>query len=283
MPGKVYLVGAGPGDPDLLTLKALKVLKSADVVLHDALIGPEVLAYIPRSAQVQNVGKRCGQNSTPQEEINRLLVNYARLGLEVVRLKGGDPLIFGRGGEEIEALRQAGIDFEIVPGITAAFAAAAAANMPLTHRKVSSALIFLTSHHSKQGANDSWPRHIPANATVVIYMPGRDAGQISEKLRQAGLSGATPCVIISQAASPSERAFKTSVGALPSAPPLPAPSLLVVGEVARLAEHASLYPEMWLEGAPANEFSSLITEAGLLASGQGHSGHLYSREQEPTE
>ena len=135
MPGKVYLVGAGPGDPELLTLKALRVLKAADVVLHDALIGAEILALVPHRAILENVGKRCGRKSALQQDINQSLINYARLDLQVVRLKGGDPLIFGRCGEEIEALRQGGIDFEIVPGITAALGAAASAHIAISLRR----------------------------------------------------------------------------------------------------------------------------------------------------
>jgi uroporphyrin-III C-methyltransferase len=141
MTGKVYLVGAGPGDPDLLTLKAFKLLKSADVVLHDDLIGPEILAFIPSSTDVHNVGKRFGRKSVCQSEIHTLMIQNALLGLQVVRMKSGDPLIFGRAGEEIDALRKAGIEFEIVPGVTAAFGAAASAQIPLTHRQVSSAVV----------------------------------------------------------------------------------------------------------------------------------------------
>src|SRR5216684_6437682 len=172
MRGKVYLVGAGPGDPELLTLKALKLLRSAEVVLHDDLIGPEILAFIPSSTPRHNVGKRCGRKSISQQEINRLLVQKALLGLRVVRLKSGDPLIFGRAGEEIEALRKANIEFEIVPGITAALGAAANAQIPLTHRQVSSALIFLTSHHSSSAEPGDWAPCVAPNATFVIYMPG---------------------------------------------------------------------------------------------------------------
>src|SRR5713226_2799671 len=161
MTGKVYLVGAGPGDPELLTLKALKLLRLADVVLPDELIGPEILASVPSSAQVHNVGKRCGRKSITQEEINALLVNHALLGLQVVRLKGGDPLIFGRGGEEMEALRKANIDFEIVPGVTAALGAAANAQIPLTHRQVASAIVLVTGHLAGSDQFADWPARIP--------------------------------------------------------------------------------------------------------------------------
>ena len=144
MTGKVYLVGAGPGDPELLTLKALKLLKSADVVFHDDLIRPEILSLVPSSTLLHNVGKRFGNKRISQEEINALMIQNALLGLQVVRLKSGDPLIFGRAGEEIEALRRASIEFEIVPGITAALGAAANAQIPLTHRNAASAIVLVT-------------------------------------------------------------------------------------------------------------------------------------------
>ncbi len=246
MTGKVYLVGAGPGDPELLTLKALRILKTADVVLHDELIGPEVLAFVSSSVQVHNVGKRCGRKSVSQEEINALLVNHALLGLQVVRLKGGDPFIFGRGGEEIEALRKANIDFEIVPGVTAALGAAAAAQIPLTHRQVSSALIFLTSHHSNSAEPGDWPAEISPKSTLVIYMPGYDYKSTARRLLAVGLEKTTPCAIISQATSHAERVYRTTVEDLTLAPRLPAPTLLVVGGVVRFAEHASLREEFAL-------------------------------------
>src|SRR5713226_7286540 len=258
MTGKVYLVGAGPGDPELLTLKALKLLRLADVVLHDELIGPEILASVPSSAQVHNVGKRCGRQSITQEEINTLLVDHALLGLQVVRLKGGDPLIFGRGGEEIEALRKANIDVEIVPGVTAALGAAAAAQIPLTHRQVSSALVFLTSHHSNSAEPGDWTPYVSPNTTLVIYMPGYDYESTARKLLAAGLKKTTPCAIISHATSQEERVHRTTVKDLPLAPRLPAPTLLVLGEVVRFAEHASLRREFAL---PDLERSNVLVAA----------------------
>ncbi len=201
MTGKVYLVGAGPGDPELLTLKALKLLKSADVVLHDDLIGPEILGFIPSSTQLHSVGKRCGRKSISQQEINALMVQNALLGLQVVRLKGGDPLIFGRAGEEIEALRKANIEFEIVPGITAALGAAAHTQIPLTQRQVSSALVLVTGHHAGSDEFADWPAKIPNDATVVVYMPGYDYRRTAQQLLRAGLQGHTACAIISQATS----------------------------------------------------------------------------------
>src|SRR5450631_3137591 len=148
MRGKVYLVGAGPGDPELLTVKALRLLRTAEAVLHDDLVAPEILKLIPSSAQIYNVGKRCGKKKILQGEINCLMVALAASGLRVVRLKGGDPLIFGRAGEEIEALRANKIPFEIVPGVTSAMGAAAAAQIPMTHRRSSSAVVFITAHQA---------------------------------------------------------------------------------------------------------------------------------------
>jgi uroporphyrin-III C-methyltransferase len=238
--GKVTLVGAGPGDPELLTLKAAKALRSADVVLHDELVSKEILALIPSRAQLVNVGKRCGQKSARQEDINRLLIEYALMDLNVVRLKGGDPFIFGRGGEELEALRAAGIEAEIIPGITAALGAAAGVQIPLTHRADSSTLILVTgsSKHSDHIAN--WPDRLASNATIVIYMPGHDLGLLEERLLSSGISPATPCALISGATTSAEQIHVTTVANLVIAPRLPAPRLLVIGEVVRFADHRLL-------------------------------------------
>jgi uroporphyrin-III C-methyltransferase/precorrin-2 dehydrogenase/sirohydrochlorin ferrochelatase len=238
--GKVFLVGAGPGDVELLTIKALNVLQSAEVVLHDELVGRDILALIPETAEVHNVGKRSGQKSARQEHINALLIEYATQGYRVVRLKGGDPLLFGRAGEEIEALRKADVEFEIVPGVTAALAAAASAQIPLTHREVSSALMVLTSHHSKFADADPWPEHIPTNVTLVVYMPGYAYEATKAKLLKAGLSHRTPCAVISKATSTEEQVFRTTIADLHNAPKLPSPTLLVVGDVVRFADHATL-------------------------------------------
>jgi uroporphyrin-III C-methyltransferase len=236
MPGKVYLVGAGPGDPELLTLRAVKLLRTSDVVLHDDLIGPKILAFVPSTTRLQNVGKRCGRPGISQPEINSLLVQNALLGLQVVRLKGGDPLIFGRAGEEIEALRAAAIDFEIVPGITAALGAAAAAQIPLTHRKLSSAIHLITNHHAQE--SEGLPSSIGPDATIVIYMPGHDYAQTARNLLRAGLNCTTPCVIVARASHRDQQIYQTTLRELPSTPHLPAPTLLVVGEVVRFARPA---------------------------------------------
>jgi uroporphyrin-III C-methyltransferase len=233
--GKVSLVGAGPGDPELLTLKAAKALHSADVVLHDELVSPEILALIPSRAQLINVGKRAGQENAPQEQINRLLVDHALLGLQVVRLKGGDPFIFGRGGEELEELRRAGIDTEVVPGVTAALGAAAGLQLPLTHRDISSTLILVTGSSQKTEHINNWPEKLPSNATVVVYMPGSDLATLKQRLLASGVSPETPCAIISNATTEYEQAHVTTVAGLSGSPRLAAPRMLVVGEVVRFA------------------------------------------------
>jgi uroporphyrin-III C-methyltransferase len=238
MSGKVYLVGAGPGDPELLTLKALRLMKTADVVLHDELVGAEILAFIPATAKLHNVGKRSGKRSTVQTEIHTLLVQYALMGLQVVRLKGGDPLVFGRVGEEIEALRNANIDFEIVPGVTAALGAAAYTQIPLTHRQLASSFIVLTGHRSSAD-NSDWPASIPSSTTVVVYMPGYDYAGTASHLQAIGVKATTPCAIISRATLNDQQSFQTTLQDLPSAPQLPSPTLLVVGEVVGLAKISS--------------------------------------------
>jgi uroporphyrin-III C-methyltransferase len=238
--GKVFLVGAGPGDPDLLTLKAAKVLRSADVVLHDDLVGAGILALIPHTAKLIDVGKRCGRASTPQEEINRLLVQNALLGLQVVRLKGGDPFIFGRGGEEVQALRHAGIEVEIIPGITAALGAAASTQIPLTHRELSSTLILVTGSSRESNHIANWPDRLPSNATIVVYMPGHDLRALQARLMNAGVAGEVPCAVVSSATNESEQVHITSVAKLAEAPQLRAPRLVVVGEVVRLADPVRL-------------------------------------------
>ena len=241
--GKVYLVGAGPGDPELLTLKAARILRSAEVVLHDDLVGAGVLELVPKTAQLHNVGKRCGRKSMSQTEINALLVELASLGSDVVRLKGGDPLIFGRAGEELEALREAGIAVEIIPGVSSALAAAAAAQIPVTHRELASSIVFLAGHHAKGQSSDGVIERLSRKTTYAVYMPGYGYAAMSDRLVAAGLSTETPCAIVSQVATPGERVYRTTLGKLTTAPQLPAPTLLFVGEVVRMAAHATLESE----------------------------------------
>jgi uroporphyrin-III C-methyltransferase len=241
--GKVYLVGAGPGDPELLTLKALRLLRTADAVLHDDLVAPEILNLISPAAQVHNVGKRCGKKKILQQEIHFLMIALAGSGLRVVRLKSGDPLIFGRAGEEMEALRRAGIAYEVVPGVTSAFAAAAATGIPLTHRRASSALVFITAHQAPESETANWSKLAVSGATLVFYMPGHDYRDLATRLRSAGLAPETPCAIISRATTKHQRTHCTTIADLHRTPELPAPTLLVVGEVVRFADPAELAQE----------------------------------------
>src|SRR6266403_887127 len=269
MKGKVYLVGAGPGDPDLLTLKALRLLRAAEVVLHDDLVAPEILKLIPATAQIHNVGKRCGKKKILQGEINDLMVTLAASGLRVVRLKGGDPLIFGRAGEEIETLRRNNIPFEIVPGVTSAMGAAAAAQIPLTHRRASSALVLITAHkasdkNAAEKDGSDWSKFVASGATLVIYMPGQNYSDIAKRLTAAGLAGETPCAVISRASTKQQRTHRTTVLDLHRAPQLAAPTLLVVGEVVRLADpstigEAFIQPGTWSENSsfPATLFENI--------------------------
>ena len=239
MNGKVYLVGAGPGDPDLLTVKALRLLRSADVVLYDDLVAPEILKLIPPSADVRNVGKRSGSKAIRQEEINFLMVTLAASGLQVVRLKSGDPLIFGRAGEEIEALRRANIEYEIVPGVTSALGAAAAAGIPLTHRRAASTVVIAVGQRADEDSASDWKELATRNSTLVIYMPGSNYAEISRRLTAAGFTPETPCAIISRATTPQQQIHSTTVSQLARAPKLPAPTLLFVGDVVRLADRIS--------------------------------------------
>ena len=229
VPGTVYLVGAGPGDPELLTLKAARHLAGADVVLHDDLVPAAVLEHAAR-AIVINVGKRCGHKNISQEQIDAMMVDYARRGLSVIRLKSGDPLVFGRAGEEMDALRAAGIPFEVVPGITAAFAAAAALQRPLTDRRNASSISFSSGHHAPDSSLE--PASL-AGATRVIYMPGRNLARITTQLRSEGLPASVPCVVISRAAQPDQQIQRTTLSELDRIVPGPAPAILLVGEALR--------------------------------------------------
>jgi len=240
MKGKVYLVGAGPGDPELLTVRALRLLQSAEAVLYDDLVSPEILSLIPFTAEQHNVGKRCGRKSVQQEEVNFLMIALAETGRQVIRLKSGDPLIFGRAGEEIEALRKAGIACEVVPGITSALGAAAAARIPLTHRRVASSVVLLTAQQASGSKAAEWEKLVASGSTLVIYMPGRNYGEIRSKLRSAGLLEETPCALISRATTPRQRIHRTRIGELHHTPHLDSPMLLVVGEVVRLADSSVL-------------------------------------------
>jgi uroporphyrin-III C-methyltransferase len=261
MTGKVYLVGAGPGDPELLTLKAARILADADVVLYDALVSKGVLALVSRGAQLIDVGKRAGKKLLTQEEINSLLISYAKKNNVVARLKGGDPLLFGRAGEEIESLRKAQVDFEIVPGITAAIGAAAGAKISLTDRRVASQVLFTTFSRGESGhfldGGLNWAAVTP-QTTIAIYMPGTHYGEVADRLVENGLSPETPCVVVSQATRAEQEVRWTNIAALGSEAQLLAPSILLIGRVATQSVadwRAGTNPEL-LKSAEANEVGS---------------------------
>jgi uroporphyrin-III C-methyltransferase/precorrin-2 dehydrogenase/sirohydrochlorin ferrochelatase len=224
---KVFLVGAGPGDPELLTVKALRLIQSAEVILHDDLVAPAILELAASSAEVENVGKRCGTKSITQEEIHALMIQHASNGRRVVRLKSGDPLIFGRAAEEMKALTDAGVAFEVVPGITAAFAAAAAIPCSLTDRNAASNVIFSTGHHAQSHNHAPVPEL--EDATRIVYMPGRDLSLLALEWLQEGLPADFPCAIVSHAAQPGQEVQRTTLGELGKTRPTESPSLLIAG------------------------------------------------------
>ena len=227
--GKVYLVGAGPGDPDLLTVRALRLIQSADLILHDDLVPQAILELAQPAAEIINVGKRCGVKNITQDQINALMVENARAHFTVVRLKSGDPLIFGHAAEEIAALTEACIPFEIVPGVSAAFAAAAAINCPLTSRKSASSVIFSTGHHAQSRSNGQTSLPPLEDSTRVVYMPGRDLRSLAQQWLDEGLPADFPCAVVSRAALPGQQIRYSTLAVLGDAPPALAPSLLIAG------------------------------------------------------
>lgn len=231
-PGHVYLAGAGPGDPGLLTLRTVRLLETADRILPDDLISSEVLALANSAAEIIPVGKRCGQPRITQAEIHVLMIEAAKAGRSVLRLKSGDPLIFGRAGEEINALRSAGVPFEIVPGITTAFAVAAALKTPLTDRSAASKLVLATAHHAagKVQLTPQWAGAFPPDATLVIYMPGRHFRALADDLIGSGIAADTPCVAVSKASTDEEHVHAATLATIEDDAVGPAPVILLVGQ-----------------------------------------------------
>jgi len=233
-PGKVWLVGAGPGDPDLLTLRAARLLMQAKVIVHDGLVEPAILELAPKGTRFVSVAKSRSRHTLQQHEINALLVREALAGNDVIRLKGGDPFVFGRGGEEAEACRAAGVPVEVVPGISAAMGAAAAAQIPLTHREASSVVSFVAGQ-CKGLTEQDWAGLAGKGRTLVIYMGVATAEQIAEKLMADGLAPDMPVAVIENATRPSMRVLRGPVAGLADlvkAQRVKSPALIVIGEVA---------------------------------------------------
>jgi uroporphyrin-III C-methyltransferase len=265
--GKIYLVGAGPGDPELITRKAHRLLQEARLILHDDLVPAEILALAGSQAEIVNVGKRCGAKRITQAEINALMIDAARRCVDVVRLKSGDPAIFGRLGEELNSLEQAGVTYEIVPGITAGFAAAAALGMSLTDRRTASRLLIASAHHAIGDPNQpgtetirpDWSGLQRGDTTLMIYMPGHGLAGLREELLAAGLPADTPAIIVSRATTPQQRHRETTLAEIAAGQPLEAPSVLLIGRALDRNRHAHSAAHQ-----AANDIATLVEQAEAI-------------------
>jgi len=238
--GMVYLVGSGPGDPELLTIKALRLIQSADVIFYDRLVSEDILDLIPSGVSRIMVGKKTGYHCVPQSEINQLLINSAQKDRQVVRLKGGDPYIFGRGSEEALALKQKGIRFEVVPGITSAAGCSAYTGIPLTHRGMSRRVQFVTGHFKEDEPLDiNWEKLADPQSTLVIYMGLANLEKICQSLIDAGLSAKTPAAAVQNATTVDQQTMISDLSSLPVAvshSDMQTPVMIIVGEVVSLAD-----------------------------------------------
>lgn len=252
--GKVWLVGAGPGDADLLTVKALRAINSADIIFYDYLVSAEIRALFPKHIPAHYVGKAKNQHSIAQDDLNQLLVNHAQLGLNVCRIKGGDPFVFGRGGEELLELRTAGIEAEVVPGITSASGCSTYADIPLTHRGLSQGCTFVTGHAEKS-LDVNWNALAQLNHTLVFYMGLTRADEIAEKLLAGGLAADTPVAIIENGCRSNQRDIITQLDDFPAAvlrEQVQSPALIIVGQVVSMKE--KLQQQVWQHAASEPQY-----------------------------
>ncbi|MDC9598340.1 uroporphyrinogen-III C-methyltransferase [Xenorhabdus anantnagensis] len=243
--GNVWLVGAGPGDAGLITVKGLRCIQSADVIVHDRLVNPELIAQVPDHCEIINVGKEHDYHPIPQEAINQILVKHAQAGKQVVRLKGGDPYVFGRGGEEAEVLAQHGIKFEIVPGISSSIGGLAYAGIPVTHRNYASSFHVVTGHTSQDNAQQNWEILAQLEGTLIILMGMTRLEEICQQLMLYGKSPATPAAVIMYASQPKQKSVIGTLETLAAKVEeqnLHAPALIVIGEVVNLGATLSFLP-----------------------------------------
>ena len=252
--GEVFLVGTGPGDPDLLTVKALRLIREAEVVLYDNLVSDEIMALVPATAERIYVGKKRADHAMRQEAINELLVSLAHMGRRVLRLKAGDPFVFGRGGEEIETLGASGVRFEVVPGITAALGAASYAGIPLTHRDHAQSCVFVTGNTQDGALNVDWAAIVRPRQTVVIYMGFQNLDELCRELVSHGLAPSTPAAMVQQATTASQRVVCADLATLAERAHeagLKPPTLIIVGEVVRLRDRLQWFEARQAAGAGA--------------------------------